>query len=173
MARIFQYGSNMCTDRLNHEDRLAGDAIVVEIARTVEPYELAFTVWSRTNKCAAADIVPRSDGRSIYGVVYDVPEYLLSPDTAKEKNRRSLDAIEGEGTNYQRERITLWGANERKLTAMTYVVKNRQPNLRTSLSYVQHILNGLEEHNIPEGYRQYVRAQIVLNNPDLASRLDP
>jgi hypothetical protein len=31
-------------------------------------------------------------------VVYDVPDFLMARDTAAQRKRKSLDAIEGEGT---------------------------------------------------------------------------
>lgn len=167
MAFVFQYGSNMSAARLNHADRLAGDAKAIGIARTIEPFELAFTVWSKTNACAAADIVPSKTGRSVYGVVYDIPDFLLSRDTAKKHNRKSLDAIEGEGTNYVRRTIDLFRADGSKLSAMTYVVRERGVGLKTSLAYVKHIFDGLKEHSIPEDYHQYVVSRIVDNNPAL------
>jgi len=167
MALVFQYGSNMCVARINHVDRLNGDAKPIGAARTVEPFELMFTVWSKTNACAAADIVPSKTGGNVYGVVYDIPDFLLSRDTAKKRNRKSLDAIEGEGTNYVRRKIDLIKPDGLRLSAMTYVVKDRKTGLKTSLEYVRHILDGLKEHHIPRHYRQYVKAQIISNNPEL------
>lgn len=41
----------------------------------------------------------------VWGVVYDIPDYLIGKATAKAHNRKSLDAIEGEGTNYKQEFI--------------------------------------------------------------------
>jgi hypothetical protein len=38
MAYIFQYGSNMSVSRLNHEDRLCGNAKVVCVAKTIEKH---------------------------------------------------------------------------------------------------------------------------------------
>ena len=43
MAVVFQYGSNMSVRQLNSADRLAGDAKLIGVARTVESYDLAFT----------------------------------------------------------------------------------------------------------------------------------
>jgi cation transport regulator ChaC len=171
MGLVFQYGSNMSAARLNHADRLAGDAKAIGVARTVDAFELAFTVWSKTNACAAADMIPSNTGRSVYGVVYDIPDFLLSRDTAKKHNRKSLDAIEGEGTNYVRRTINLVKADGSKLSAVTYVVKERVTGLKTSLAYVKHILDGLREHCIPEDYRQYVVSRIIDNNPELQKEI--
>lgn len=171
MALVFQYGSNMSVVRLNCKDRLAGDAQALYVARTAEPFDLMFTVWSKSNDCAAADLVSGKTGRSIYGIVYEVPDFLLCRDTAKQHNRKSLDAIEGEGTNYARAMIDLIKGDGSTVRAMTYLVKNRSADLKTSLAYVNYILLGLREHGIPDEYYQYVRSRIIDNNSDLADAL--
>jgi hypothetical protein len=167
MALVFQYGSNMSVARLNHADRLSGDARVSCVAQTVEPFEFEFGVWSKTNNCAAATIVPSESGRHIFGVVYEIPEFLLSRDTAKTRGRKSLDAIEGEGTNYTRQQVELKRLDGSQFSALTYVVRDRTPGVKTSTKYVQHIVTGLLEHNIPQEYRRYVAQQVVANNSAL------
>ncbi len=169
---VFQYGSNMSSARLNHSDRLNGDSQVISTSSTVEQFDLAFTVWSRSNKCAAADIVPSGTGRSIYGVLYDIPDYLIGRDTAKEEGRKSLDAIENEGTNYRRTSVNVITPTGDLKTAMTYVVLNRTYGLVTSKDYAQHIVDGLYEHIFPEEYRRYVMTQIEINNPGLKGLFD-
>lgn len=171
MALVFQYGSNMSVARLNAVDRLAGDAEAICIARTAEPFELVFSVWSKSNSCAAADLLPNKAGRSIYGVLYEIPEFLIFRDTAKQRNRKSLDAIEGEGANYVRTTIGLITNDGEPVSAITYIVKNRQPNLKTSAAYVTHILTGLREHGMPAEYCQYVRSKIIENNGELSESL--
>lgn len=174
MALVFQYGSNMATARLNSGDRLKGTARPVGIAVTEENYRFVFDIWSKDNDCAAADIVEGS-GRKIWGVVYEVPDRLIQRDTAKPD--KSLDAIEGEGTNYRRIEITArWSDGVCIDGAMlTYVGMEaaRRPNIKTSQQYVQHILTGLKEHEIPGEYVSYVKQQIEVNNPQLASDLKP
>lgn len=171
MALVFQYGSNMSVARLNSPERLAGDARVVGIARTAELFDLAFSVWSKSNECAAANLTKNSTGRSVYGVLYEVPDFLLSRDAAKAKNRRSLDAIEGEGTNYVRAMIDVIADDNATVRALTYLVKCPKADLKTSAAYVSHILAGLREHGMPVEYWQYVRAKILENNADLKDEL--
>ena len=171
MAFVFQYGSNMSAARLNHSDRLAGDAKAIGVAMTVEPFEFGFTVWSKSNTCAAADIAPGAAGVRIYGVVYEIPDSLISRDTAKTQGRKSMDAIEGEGMNYVRQTLELERLDGAKLTAMTYVVKDRKVNLKTSLPYVQHIFDGMKENDIPIDYQRYIAARIIENNPALQDQL--
>lgn len=169
MTLVFQYGSNMSEARLNGADRLVGDATPIGIARTAEPFELMFSVWSKKNDSAAANLVSSETGRSIYGVVYDIPNFLLSRDTAIEHNRVSLDAIEGK--KYVRKIIDLINPDGSKFSAITYVVKNPETGHQTSLAYVKHILLGLNEHDIPEEYCQYVLSQIIENNSELEQEL--
>jgi len=171
MALVFQYGSNMSVARLNGDDRLAGDAKVVCVAKTVERFELVFSVWSKSNNCAAADLQPSNAGRTVYGVLYEIPDFLLSRETAKQSGRRSLDAIEGEGTNYVRAIIDVVTNVGEIVRALTYVVKDRQPNLKTSAAYVSHILAGLGEHNMPKEYYRYVQSKIFENNEALRDAL--
>jgi cation transport regulator ChaC len=173
MALVFQYGSNMSVARLNGEDRLDGHAKTICVAKTAEQFELVFSVWSKSNNCAAADLLPGKAGRSIYGVLYEVPDFLLSRDTAKQQGRKSLDEIEGEGTNYVRATIDIIPNDGVSGRAITYLVKNRRPNLKTSAAYVAHIFAGLREHNMPAEYCQYVRSKIIENNSDLKDVLLP
>jgi cation transport regulator ChaC len=171
MALLFQYGSNMSVSRLNGDDRLAGDAKVLCIAQTIERFEFGFTVFSKSNNCAAADIVSSESGRNIYGVLYEVPDYLLSKQSANARDRRSMDEIEAEGVNYVRAMIDLTKDDGSRVQALTYLVKSREAGLKTSYAYVSHILRGLMEHDMPENYRQYVKARILENNDELRDAL--
>jgi hypothetical protein len=161
----------MRSSRLNAADRLAGDAEVVDVCRTIEPYILGFTVRSKNNQCAAADIQPHHRGRAIYGVLYQVPAFLIERSTARRRDRRSLDEIEAEGTNYIRQGVLLFDSNDAELAAVTYIVKDPRDGLRTSVDYVEHIFRGMEEHRLPEEYQRYVAARVVENNEALAEGL--
>src|SRR5687767_4350741 len=126
---VFQYGSNTSAERLNSEKRLRGDAIDRGLVRTQLPFELYFDVWSSSNNCAAANI-RQEGGKSVYGVLYDIPDYLISRDTSG--SRKSLDAIEG--SLYERRDIAV--VNEDGATiddVVTYIVKEPQPGLTTDL----------------------------------------
>ncbi len=49
----------------------------------------------------------------------------------------------------------------------TYLVKEKQFDIKTSLDYVKHIIVGLFEHPFPQEYVEFVLKQIELNNPEL------
>ena len=161
MALVFQYGSNCSVGRLNSPDRLNGAARVVGIAETVEDYCLAFDVWSDGNNCAASDIV-RAPGRKVWGVLYEVPDERVRRETCP-RGSRSFDAIEG--NRYLRETIRVQCPDGSVVTALTYVVKEPQEGLRTSLDYLRHIVTGLREQGAAEDYIREVKRIAAENNP--------
>ena len=80
---------------------------------------------------------------------------------------KSLDAIEGEGGNYLRTTLAVVDEDGSEGTALTYVVSDPKDGLRTSQAYVQHILDGLIEAEVPPRYIAYVKGRVVKNNPEL------
>jgi gamma-glutamylcyclotransferase len=169
MALVFQYGSNALSVRLNSNNRLRGDALPIGLVVTVESFRLDFTTWSEGNQCAAADIVPDSD-RKIWGVLYKIPDYLIERETSGD--RKSLDTIEG--NNYQRVPIKVEKTDGMPVEGdvMTYVVKNRRFDIRTSYKYAEYIVSGLREHNAPDEYIDYVKMRVITNNPDLKQEIE-
>jgi hypothetical protein len=171
VALVFQYGSNLDAERLNGLSRLRGDARVIGKAVTQDDYEFVFDIWSESEGGhAAADIVSGS-GRRIWGVIYEVPDYLMSRKMANAKGRKSFDEVEGEGSNYERTQIRLNWPDGRPVAkpVITYIGKNRRTGIKTTAEYVRHILKGLAEHRLPRDYEEYVRNRILENNPELGT----
>lgn len=170
MTLVFQYGSNLSSQRLNGEDRLRGDARVCAVAQTINDYELIFDIWSRINGWAAADIL-EGRGRKIWGVIYEIPDFLIRRETAGA--RKSLDAIEGEGSNYQRTEISLNDCNGKLIAGpvITYIGQDRRERITTTADYVKHIITGMREHSLPEEYQRYVFSRIRENNLSLSPML--
>jgi hypothetical protein len=168
MAHVFQYGSNTSATRLNSDDRLRGDARALCATQTQADFELDFDVWSKKNNCAASDIVA-GNGRKIWGVLYEVPDYLITSKTSGQ--RKSLDAIEG--PKYKRISIALNHSDGTPVydSVITYVVVeiHRQTNIQTSLDYCRHIIAGLRDYSnfVPEEYLQYAKGRMISNNPAL------
>jgi gamma-glutamylcyclotransferase len=169
VALVFQYGSNCLDSQINSQDRLGGDAVFIGIAETVEPFQLSFDVWSSGRACAAANIVP-SPGNTVWGALYEIPEFLIGRDTAKARNRRSLDGIEGK--HYQRKLIALRFVQGNRLEALTYVVATPQPLLKTNAEYVGFIIRGLRERGVHSGYIDEVKAIASTNNPDISTEIE-
>jgi hypothetical protein len=163
MALVFQYGSNTSSARLNGGNRLRGDAADLGLVCTRQPYELVFDVWSEQNECAAADIRPGS-GRPIWGVLYEIPDYLVA---GPAPGRRTLKQIEG--PHYAQTMIGIQRPDGTQIDGdvITFTVREPRAGLRTSLEYATHILTGLREHGAPQEYLAYVTRQITNNNAEL------
>lgn len=169
MTLVFQYGSNCSEEQINSEDRLQGDAAFQAIAETVEDYQLAFDVWSNNRNCAAADIIP-TPGSKVWGVLYEIPTWLITRGTARARGRsRSLDAIEGEGTNYRRIEIDVRRSDGEIVTATTYIVIAPKTGLQTNLDYVRHIITGFRERGINPEYIESVKLIAAENNSSIAN----
>ncbi len=170
MALVFQYGSNCGDTQINSDSRLRGDAVFVGNAETVDGYRLSFDVWSANRGCAAANIVS-CQGENVWGVIYDVPDWLISRPSAKEKGRKSFDAIEGEGMNYRRVELRVRKADGDLVTALTYVVRDPKPFLKTNIEYVSFIVAGLRERGINSDYIERVKRIAALNNLEIAEAI--
>jgi hypothetical protein len=170
MTLVFQYGSNCLESEINSQSRLCNDARFVGIAETVEDFELSFDVQSTGRRCAAADIVRKPGGKA-WGVLYEVPDWLINRETAKARSRKSFDEIEGEGTNYKREMIKVRCPDDKILSALTYTVKCPKTGLKTNADYVRHIVYGLREHGVSDGYIATLKTIAVSNNPDIAAEV--
>jgi hypothetical protein len=171
MAIVFQYGSNTLSTEINGNKRLCGDAKFFGVAETVEDFELSFDVWSKRRCCAASNII-RMPGRKVMGVLYEVPDYLLSRETAKPHSRTSFDEIEGEGSNYKRDYIDVCRSDGQIIRALTYTVIQPRKDLRTDANYVRLILAGLREHGISEDYIVRVKALAVANNSEISTEIE-
>jgi AIG2 family protein len=155
MPQVFQYGSNCDEARLNAPGRLEGDALCLGRVQTVDEYRIAFDVWSQTNACAASNLVlVGGTGQRSWGVLYEIPADLIRG--RRTDGRRTLAQIEG--IRYEETLIRVRNAVGEEVTVTTFFVRpnERRPGLWTSFDYVQHIVNGLRSHEIPEEYVQRV-----------------
>ena len=173
MALVFQYGSNISLGRINDTKRLNGSAKFISVVQTVKKYNFDFTVWSKQNQCAAADII-EGDETKIIGALYDIPDRRVFRNQSK-LGSKCLDQIEGEGSNYQRIKIKVENLKSQRINEeiFTYVVINEKRNysLKTSIEYVSYIISGLENINISSDYIDYVKRKAIHNNPALESEL--
>jgi len=167
MALLFQYGSNYDEGQINGKDRLRGDARFISIAETVDDFQLAFDVWATGRGCAASDIQMKP-GSKVWGVLYEIPDYLIGRESAHAKGRRAMDDIEGEGTVYRRESIAVRRPDGQIVTALTYRVISPQQRLETNLEYVGYIVRGLRDHGVNDEYIAGVKRIAAANNPKIA-----
>jgi gamma-glutamylcyclotransferase (GGCT)/AIG2-like uncharacterized protein YtfP len=169
--KVFQYGSNCLDSEINSDKRLCGHAKFIGTAETVKEFELAFDVWSNGRGCAASDIVSKPGGK-VWGALYEIPEYLIAKETARPRGRRSLDEIEGVGTNYQREMIDVRRADGQVINVLTYTVIKPRADVKTNEAYVGYIVAGLRERGVNEAYIARVKTIAIANNLDIADLVD-
>jgi cation transport regulator ChaC len=172
MALVFQYGSNASLLRLNSENRLNGAAKKIGIAITLDKFDFGFTVWSKRNRCAVADIIPNGE-KNIWGVLYEIPDERIFRSLRKGKEK-CLDQIEGEGYNYKRIKIKVSDIDGKYIhdEVHTYVAIDikREDGLKTNQEYVTHIINGLNDNKIPKDYIDYVINEIKKNNSKISQK---
>ena len=141
---MFQYGSNMCGQRIRAGDRIP-EARSVEAAWTDDTFDFTFPVWSRTANRAACGIIGSDTGRRIFGAIYLIPYNLIDRSCAR-RGRKTLDVIEGEGVNYERRSIRVIGVESgQHFSALTYLPIEQSWRAPTDQEYAEYIFSGLAE----------------------------
>jgi gamma-glutamylcyclotransferase (GGCT)/AIG2-like uncharacterized protein YtfP len=133
--------------------------------------ETALQIFARIRLCPRDTLQTESRGNKVWGALYDVPDFLIERKTAAAQNRKSLDAIEGEGRNYKRETIAVRRDSGPTVTALTYRVQNPKSDLKTTLEYVGYIVTGLRERGVREDYIEHVKKLAQANNPAIAAQV--
>ena len=166
MPLVFQYGSNCTAARLNSPNRLNGKAEDRGRAQTVEGFDIAFDVYSKTNGCAASDLVP-APGRKAWGVLYEVPDDFIRG--KRTDGKKTLTQIEG--PRYEEKTIQVVDQGGRTCEARTFMVREteRRDGLATSAAYVSWIVYGLRDHGVPEDWIAHVVEVAVETNAHASS----
>ena len=179
-VKLFQYGSNMSSKRLNSPERLCGKAEFIGIAK-LDHYRLVFDLYSECNGCAVSDIVPDPSDQ-VWGVLCHVSRDLV---IAPPEQRSKMDEIEGAKPdctgNYHRIEIEVQLDTGRTVRSYTYVgtkegrhrYQEKPPNRQaTTQEYVSHILTGAKEHCLPEPYIDQIRQIAIAHNERLGGSTD-
>ena len=161
---LFQYGSNMSRTRLNSPERLHERARRPVGAR-LDGWGIRFELYSKGNECAVTNIVEAS-GEYVMGIVYEVPIRLIYAPKGK---RSRMDVIEGAQPNgkgnYERNKINVVTAREKKILAATYVgteagkIRFLGGDRRVGRTYFDHLLSGAKEFGFSKKYVSYLRRQ--------------
>lgn len=134
----FSYGSFMNTKNLK---RHCPSAIVVGRADLLN-YEVQFNFMSHDYQCGVtgAEFAP---GKITHGVLFEVSE----------TDMQHLDLIEEvPEENYYRETVLVVDAQGQYQRADLYRTSHPQGPYRTSQAYLQHMLQGAQEHDLPAAY---------------------
>ncbi len=135
----FAYGSNMSSKRMTSR---VPSATIVETG-FLFGHRLNFHKTGRkdgTAKCDAFHTADLSD--FVAGVLYQI-------DPAE---RQILDKIEGLGNGYDLKAVTIRTKMDRAIEAFTYYATNIDRSLKPLDWYIQHVLYGARENNLPADY---------------------
>lgn len=137
----FAYASNM--DRTQMKQR-GGDPAEARVAR-LDNHELNFEKVARGGT-GTGNLVP-AEGQVVYGVLYRVTGQQL----------RTLDRFEGVPDHYRRSQVTVTDEQGNKIAAQVYLARKVRKGLKPDRIYLQHILQGAQEHNLPADYIQQLK----------------
>ena len=140
----FAYGSNMptrCMAEWCSSFSLIGAAQLWD-------FRLAFNKPSTHWGGAAADVVA-APGHSVWGVLWEIDE----------ASRVSLDEKETLGVAYAHSDLPVQTRDGQGYEALVYtVIHKRVPELRPSRSYLDVLIEGAEEHQLPPEYIAWLRS---------------
>ena len=132
----FAYGSNM-----NRAQMLARTGKILEEHNASLPnYQVRFNKKVRGGT-AGANIQPMS-GKTVHGVLYKI----------EESSMRSLDRYEGVPDHYRRIEVQVTPEGGQPVPAQIYIAQKVEKGLRPSAPYLQAMLDGAGEHNLPASY---------------------
>jgi gamma-glutamylcyclotransferase len=103
-------------------------------------YELRFNKRVRGGT-AGANVQP-APGKSVHGVLYKIEEGAF----------RNLDRYEGVPEHYRRIEVTVNPDGGQPVPAQVYIASKVEKGLRPAAHYLQAILDGAAEHNLPASY---------------------
>jgi gamma-glutamylcyclotransferase len=138
----FAYASNM-----NRAQMLSRAGKILEEHNASLPnYEVRFNKKVRGGT-AGANVQPAS-GKIVHGVLYKVEESAL----------RLLDRYEGVPEHYRRIEVQVTPEGRQPVPAQIYIASRIEKGLRPSPNYLQTILDGAGEHNLPAAYIGEIKA---------------
>jgi hypothetical protein len=149
----FAYGSNLDWAQIR---KRCPSVKPVSVA-AARDYRLAFTRFSTSRQCGAADILP-SPGSEVWGMVYEMDQAEIGV----------LDECEGfrpgrprEENAYERVEIVVWktGSAASGQRVWTYVVVRKlDPCPRPSAEYKRLMVNGARHWGFPAAYLELLEA---------------
>ncbi|HEX2928330.1 MAG TPA: gamma-glutamylcyclotransferase family protein [Candidatus Binatia bacterium] len=138
----FAYGSNMNWPQMQ---RRCPSAQFVCVARLAD-YEFGITRHSRLRDCGTANVF-RSQGKEVWGIVYEISE-------------PELVILDGFEDGYRREILPVFARADGKqpLNALVYVAEIEKDVPLANAEYKRLILAGAEHWGLPESYRSMLDA---------------
>ena len=181
MSVIFQYDIHMNLDYLNSPERLSGKARRIGLAK-LKDYELQFDLYSKNNRSAVADIMPKSKSE-VLGIIYEVPDYLFFEKKEGERSKMDWiadDNLKGTG-NYQKRSIEVVNQEGKSIEVWCYFGTNKgrrrfqkmgSKDKVISKRYITYIINGALQNNLPKAYINKIKDIAIKHNKKYGIVLD-
>jgi gamma-glutamylcyclotransferase len=152
----FAYGSNMSTQRLTAPNRVP--SAIVKTTGHIKGHALKFNKVSIDGSGKGS--IEQTDNKDdlVYGVVYEIDE----------KEKPALDRAEGLGHGYEEIEIIV-STPVGDIVANTYYATNTKDTLKPYDSYMEYVIDGAKEHNLPKEYIKKIEAVNTIQDP----RRDP
>ena len=149
----FAYGSNMSIDRL--KDRVP--SAVVKTTGFITGHILKFNKVSHgSGKGNIEDTGNPND--IVYGVVYELDK----------TEKPTLDQAEGLGGGYDEKTVTV-STNEGQIQAITYYATKTNDSLKPYDWYMNHVITGAKENNLPKEHIKDLVVVDSIEDPDPGS----
>ena len=150
--KYFAYGSNMSLLRLQHR---VPSAKRPEIAY-LKNHQLRFNMSGKdgSGKCDAFATENSQD--TVIGVLFDIDD----------NEKASLDVAEGLGSRYNEKLVLVENASGKVFEALIYCAIKIDPTLKPFSWYLNHVIIGARETNLPADYVAYIESVECIEDPD-------
>lgn len=135
--KYFAFASNMSSEEFGAWCPGAEFIAVAKLAG----YRLDFTRYSEKRQGGVADVVA-SEGDEVWGALYELPEDELP----------ALDRKESAPSVYGHEDVDVVTTPGERVRAMTYMVVDKAPTEAPGRAYLELILKGARERELPADY---------------------
>lgn len=148
----FAYGSNMSLARLRARVPSASRVGLYQLYE----HELRFHKdgWDHSAKCDALFTGNRQ--HLVYGALFSI----------EPTDKPALDQAEGLGCGYEVKMVTVCNDNGQSVEAYTYFATHIDKSLQPYSWYLNHVLIGAREIQVPEWYLQQLAATPSIADPD-------
>jgi hypothetical protein len=137
--KYFAYGSNMSLPRLKERVPSAERLGVYTLAE----HSLRFHKVSKEDRSAKCDaLFTGNPGDRVIGALFEIPV----------NQKKALDRAEALGYGYEEKRVLVNDAQGRTLEAFTYYATNTDPALLPYSWYLNHVIYGAKETEVPASY---------------------
>jgi gamma-glutamylcyclotransferase len=136
LAWYFAYASNMNGEQF----RTRAGEVAEEKNGKLENYEIVFNRRARGGSATAN--IRQAPGKAVYGVLYRIAETAF----------RTLDRFQGAPEHYRRIEVSVTDSAGNRVPAQVFIATKVDKGLRPAPHYLQAILQGAEEHQLPADY---------------------